>query len=257
MIQRIAGLVVGALLATLIVAPAAWAQSPTPYVDIHSAGPLSDIYIGNDLGCQVRERRVLEHRVLPERRRPRRLRDVPDSISDNVRADCSDPTSPTTPAARTRPSHQRRDARSRPVSQTLTGSGTAANPYQVTTTVTLTIAHGHMAGRVSRSPRSTATSSETTSTGPTSRSRTSAALPMTTAATLYHAADCQLRGSDTGFGALEPTPSSPITAACTPNVLGNPAVGARGVRADHQRQQPGIETTVPTIWTDLDDSSVP
>ena len=23
-------------------------------IDIHSAGPLSDIYIGNDLGCQVR-----------------------------------------------------------------------------------------------------------------------------------------------------------------------------------------------------------
>ncbi len=54
-IGRIAGLVVAGLLAALIVAPAAWAQSPTPYLDIHSAGPLSDIYIGNDLGCQVRE----------------------------------------------------------------------------------------------------------------------------------------------------------------------------------------------------------
>jgi hypothetical protein len=29
---------------------------PTPYVDISSAGPLEDIYVGNDLSCQVRSR---------------------------------------------------------------------------------------------------------------------------------------------------------------------------------------------------------
>jgi len=40
---------------------------------------------------------------------------------------------------------------------------------------------------------------------------------------LYHAGDCFLRGSDTGFGASEPNQTSPDTAACTPNVLGNPA----------------------------------
>ncbi len=38
---------------------AAWFAAPaaaasTPFVDIHSAGPLTDIYIGNDLSCQVR-----------------------------------------------------------------------------------------------------------------------------------------------------------------------------------------------------------
>ena len=38
---------------------------------------------------------------------------------------------------------------------------------------------------------------------------------------LYHAADCQLRGNDNAFGEFPPQ-SSPNTASCTPNVLGNP-----------------------------------
>ena len=42
-----------AVLVALVVVPAASA-APTPFTDIHSAGPLSDIYIGNDLSCQVR-----------------------------------------------------------------------------------------------------------------------------------------------------------------------------------------------------------
>ena len=46
-------MIAGALTVALIAVPAASA-APTPFVDIHSAGPLSDIYIGNDLGCQVR-----------------------------------------------------------------------------------------------------------------------------------------------------------------------------------------------------------
>jgi hypothetical protein len=33
---------------------------PTPYVDINSAGPLEDIYVGNDLSCQVKREGTLE-----------------------------------------------------------------------------------------------------------------------------------------------------------------------------------------------------
>ena len=40
-------------MAALLLA-ASSAQAATPAIDIHSAGPLSDIYIGNDLSCQVR-----------------------------------------------------------------------------------------------------------------------------------------------------------------------------------------------------------
>ena len=42
-----------AAVAALLLA-ASSAQAATPSIDIHSAGPLSDIYIGNDLSCQVR-----------------------------------------------------------------------------------------------------------------------------------------------------------------------------------------------------------
>ena len=42
-----------AAVAALLLA-ASSAQAATPAIDIHSAGPLSDIYIGNDLSCQVR-----------------------------------------------------------------------------------------------------------------------------------------------------------------------------------------------------------
>ena len=51
-VRLAAGLIAVALALVLFAAPGAWAA--TPSVDIHSAGPLSDIYIGNDLSCQVR-----------------------------------------------------------------------------------------------------------------------------------------------------------------------------------------------------------
>ena len=49
--RRAAGLIAVAVV-SLLAAPTAFGA--TPSVDIHSAGPLSDIYIGNDLSCQVR-----------------------------------------------------------------------------------------------------------------------------------------------------------------------------------------------------------
>src|SRR4249920_1060231 len=51
--RRIAAPALVALLVALVAVPVASA-APTPFTDIHSAGPLSDIYIGNDLSCQVR-----------------------------------------------------------------------------------------------------------------------------------------------------------------------------------------------------------
>jgi hypothetical protein len=54
------------LLATLTFAGSASAGGdtitgePTPYVDISSAGPLEDIYVGNDLSCQIEREGTLE-----------------------------------------------------------------------------------------------------------------------------------------------------------------------------------------------------
>ena len=83
-IGRVAGLVVAGLVAALIVAPAAWAQSPTPFVDIQSAGPLSNIYIGNDLGCQVSEGGFSSTEFFPNAAGPGDCGTFVDLTSDNV-----------------------------------------------------------------------------------------------------------------------------------------------------------------------------
>ena len=141
-----------------------------------------------------------------------------------------------------------------PVSQSLTGSGTAASPYQVTTVVTRRSVR-RTVPIVSSSPRSIPTSSATTSTGPTSRSRTSAPVDQTPGArcTTPRTASCEDR-----------TPAS----AATEPPLGA-AVDGRGLHArrhsnrppvreqfvaDHlDRQQLRCETTRSGVWADLSD----
>ena len=54
--------------------PAASGGVDARYVDIHSPGPLSDIYIGNDLSCQVRSGGFSSTEFFPNARRPGRLR---------------------------------------------------------------------------------------------------------------------------------------------------------------------------------------
>jgi hypothetical protein len=56
-----AALFLGVLAASLCASSPAWAGGgnaitgePTPFADIHSAGPLEDIYVGNDLSCQIK-----------------------------------------------------------------------------------------------------------------------------------------------------------------------------------------------------------
>ena len=137
--RRIAGLVVGTMVAALIAVPAAWAS--TPFTDIHSAGPLSDIYIGNDLELPGARRRILQHGVLSERGRARRLWNVPvHQRLDTQRRSSSGPTSQITPAARTRraTSSHRGDARA-PRSAIADRIGHRGESYKVTTVVTATI----------------------------------------------------------------------------------------------------------------------
>ncbi len=85
-IRRIIAAVAGALTVALLAVPVASAAT-TPFTDIHSAGPLSDIYIGNDLGCQVRAGGFSSTEFFPNAERPRRLRDVHGyGLSDNFQA---------------------------------------------------------------------------------------------------------------------------------------------------------------------------
>ena len=121
-----------------------------------------------------------------------------------------------------------------PCSQTLTGSGTAASPYQVTTTVTL-----RPTGNVPvvfSSPRSTATSSATTSTGPTSPSRTSAPSRQHRRAVPRRRLPAARIGHR--VRAFEPNQRLADHRRLYAERPRQPAVGARGVRADHRRVTP-------------------
>ena len=91
-----------AVLVALVVVPAASA-APTPFTDIHSAGPLSDIYIGNDLSCQVRSGGFSSTEFFPNAAGPGDCGTFVVTGSDDNTGSCSDPTSPTTPVAPTPP----------------------------------------------------------------------------------------------------------------------------------------------------------
>ena len=257
MIQRIAGLVLGALLAALILAPAAWAQSPTPYVDIHSSGPLSDIYIGNDLSCQVRSGGFSSTEFFPNAAGPGDCGTFVNTGSDSNTEELEGPDF----ANHTGGTHTNftiSEVPFTPVSQTLTGSGTAASPYQVTTVVTssdsdspspaivyrLTEVDSYVAGSDFYRTDVTIENIGSGSTGAVQ--------------TLYHAADCQLRGSDNGFGVDEPLFGATVTGvACTISSSSD------AVREQLVPITPAVvngtttftETTVPLIWNDLANST--
>ena len=252
-IGRIAGLVVAGLLAVLIVAPAAWAS--TPFTDIHSAGPLSDIYIGNDLSCQVREGGFSSTEYFPNAVGPGDCGTFVDLTSDNVDGGLFGPDFANhAGGTHTTFSQGETPYTASAGNQTLTGSGTAASPYKVTTTVTLTSPTGNIPVTLQVTEvDSYVVGDDFYRTDVTITNIGQA--PDDNGGFLYHAADCQLRGTDTGFGAPEPNAGSPVTAACTPHALGNPPSALEEfvpITSGNSWEQ----SIVPTIWTDLDDSEL-
>ena len=159
--RRIAGTIACALVTALIVAPAAWAS--TPFIDIHSAGPLSDIYIGNDLGCQVRNGGFSSTEFFPNSAGPGDCGTFLYLNSDNVSGGLFGPDFANHSGGTATSFTQGETPFTSAGNQSLSGSGTAASPYEVTTTVTLTSPTGNFPSFFS-SPRSIATSSATTST---------------------------------------------------------------------------------------------
>ena len=261
-IGAIAALFIAAITALSI---AAWLAAPaaaasTPSVDIHSAGPLTDIYVGNDLSCQVRSGGFSSTEYYPNASGPGDCgtflylssATIPNTLFGPDFANhaggthttgFSIPETPFTASAS---------------NQSFTGTGTAASPYRVTTVVTGTVLN-HSSGRVAL--QITEVDSyvvgnnfyETDVTvqnigGPNDAS-------LDAGGELYHAADCQLRGLDTGLGAFEPNLQSAVTAACTPNVLGNPP-SALEEFTPITTGASWEQTTVPTIWANLDGNAL-
>jgi len=243
------------VLATLIAVPAA--SAATPFTDIHSAGPLSDIYIGNDLGCQVREGGFSSTEYFPNAAGPGDCGTFFFFNSDTIPSVLSGPDFANHAGGTNTTGHfSFTEVPYTPGSQTLTGSGTAANPYRVTTTVTATTPNQTS---VAVSIQITEVDSYVVGnnfyeTDLTFKNVGSATLD--NGGELYHAADCQLRGTDTGYGAFEPNSTTPDTAACTPNVLGNPPSALEQfvpITAGDAWEQ----NSVPTLWGDLNGGNPP
>lgn len=198
---------------------------------ITSAGPINNIYLNNDLACQVTN--------------------VGDSVPEffggtnpgacgTFLASSGSVTGPSVPAGLS-PS----GGDYTPVSQTgVTGSGTASSPYAVTTivyafgtTATITETDSYVVGQqYYRTDITVRNNSSDNFNG-----------------VLYHAGDCYLQGSDSGYGWVD-TANHGIY--CTANVNNSPAgriVGFQPITAGSNY----VETFYATMWGDINGAQFP
>jgi hypothetical protein len=220
---------------SLIAAATALARS-TPHLDIGSRGPLTDIWVGDQLGCQVQYAGDPTHEFYPP---------------DAVPGDCGTFLSYNGTLYGPDFSHRRGTPSATPFSngsnnyvsftsaepQTMTGSGTAASPYEETTkvtagTITLTEVDSYVAGN--------------------SYYRTDIAVGVPPglevgSLRLYHGGNCYLQGSGEGFGDVEASTGAP---ACTANQNDSPP----GQVEEFSPITPGsdhVETAFSDVWSDI------
>ena len=133
-IRPIIGLVAVVSIAAWFAAPAAAAS--TPFVDVHSTGPLSDIYIGNDLSCQVRGGGFSSTEFFPNASGPGDCGTFLFTGTDTAGEALFGPDFANHAGGTNTTGHfSVTETPFTPVSQTMTGAGTAASPYEVTTVV--------------------------------------------------------------------------------------------------------------------------
>jgi uncharacterized repeat protein (TIGR01451 family) len=187
--------------ALLVTAPAAMAA--VPFQDIDSSGPLTHVYLGDELSCQVAHEADAELEFFP---------------SDTIPGDCG--TFLAVGDALYTPDFENHDSTATgftdpipftPVSQSaVTGSGTSSDPYKVVTVVTagagirITQTDSYVVGE-----ESYRTDVKVENTGTSEAD-----------AVVYRAGDCFLAESDDGFGVVDPgTKSIGCRAA---DEMGNP-----------------------------------
>jgi hypothetical protein len=230
-----AAVVVAVATLALAAAPPALAQ-PTPFEDIHSSGPLSDIWISQDLSCQVAHAGNGIGEFYPGGAGPADCGTFLSLVRNSKSPVLYSPQFEDNAGGSAAHDLGRPFAR---VSQTFSGSGTSANPYTVTTAVkaddggvTLTEVDSYVVG------------DDFYSTTVTLRNTGHASF----SGVLYHAGDCLLRGFDTGFGA-----SLSGTEACTINPDNSPP-SALEAFVPSTGGSHSVETAFPTIWLDDVDS---
>ena len=200
---------VGVLVAVALVAPAV-ALAATPSEDIHSAGPLSDIWIGNELSCQVAHTGNAASEFYPANAG---VGDCGTFVAVNGTLFGPDFANHPDRSATGFTAETPFDSTSPGNSQSaVTGNGTAANPYTVTTIVSMPGVAATSVTEVDQYIVGNDFYSTTLTVNDFDGS------PIT--GTVYHAGDCFLRSFDSGFGWVDTAHNS---AACTINPNDSPA----------------------------------
>jgi hypothetical protein len=190
--------------ATLLIASGS-AAAAVPFQDIASGGPLTHVFVGNELSCQIAHAGDSAFELYPSSATPADCGTLvsaggtlfaPDFANHSSSAAAS-PLGATVPYT--------------PVSQTaVTGSGTAAAPLRVVTVVDL----GTTGLRITQTD-SYVTGDESYRTDVTLSNRSGADV----AVIVYRAGDCYLQGTDTGFGFSTPAQAA---VGCSANANNSP-----------------------------------
>jgi hypothetical protein len=229
-----AALVLVAALFMLFVPAHALAQ--TPFQDISSAGPLTDIWVGNDLSCQIGHAGDTSEEFYP-----------PDAAGP---ADCGTFLSiaganGSTVYGPDFPNHSGSAAGDfdtpfvAGAQSAVTGAGTPASPYEVTTPVTagttgvtVTEFDSYIVGNeFYRIDITVTNTSGTAITG-----------------VLSHAGDCYLQGSDQGYGSVDPSNNAP---ACTANPNNSPPAEIEEFSPITVPIQGYVEQSYGSIWSSV------
>lgn len=220
--------------ATAALALPAGAGANVPFTQITSPGPISDIYLGNELSCQVKLSQDPTFSYFPPNTAPAdcgtflQIEPAAPVYSPNFSAhdDTAASAAQGTPWT--------------PVSQSgVTGSGTSADPFAVTTTVAAAATnvqvretYSYVSGSRSYSFRITVINNN----------------PAPRNVDLYHAADCYLAGSDFGYGFFDASTGGVF---CTENPSNNPAGRLLGF-APGSTPARYIESFYNTVWNNTD-----
>jgi hypothetical protein len=181
------------------------AHAAVPFVDITSAGPLTSVTLGNELGCQVAYSGDARFELFPSSTKPGDCGTfvftagtlfAPNlALHDNSSASSIGPSTPFTPVTQT----------------AVSGAGTSASPFKVTTIadagasgLRVTEVDAYVVGQESYRTDTTLTNG--------------AAAPAE--GVLYRAGDCYLQDSDTGFGFVDAAAGA---VGCSINANNSPA----------------------------------
>ena len=230
---------VAGVAATAAMAMPAGAGANVPFQQISSPGPISDIWVGNELSCQVKLTQDQVYSYFPPSTAP---------------GDCGTFLQVTPNPAVYAPAFGDHDGTAAsngvwtdwsPVSQTpVTGTGTATDPYTVTTSADAGATGLRVSERYTYVSGQRSYNVDITVTNNNPGSRT---------VRLYHAVDCYLAGSDIGYGYFDPATGGVF---CTETPNNSPAGRVLGfVPLGGSTRY--IESFYNTVWDRTDGTDYP